>query len=660
MMNHPEGARILWPPLFDHLIATVSVAVGRKNSPESLKAVAALVPPVLGVLTLLLVAAIGRLLVGPGAGIVAALVVALLPAHVYYGEVGRPDHHIAETFFFCWILLAFLAGWLKKVGTEKSCWLSKIFLGFGITLAFWNWMGSGLYLVFLLTVTSLWHLLAPNNDSKPQRAAKVLAWGATLSTVLLAVSIILGAPPGQLTKMSLSGLTGFHVTLLALTATFGWVLTIVGRPSSRQSVVLRILQIAASAGIPFAVALVVLPGFRQGIFHGLTFLGRANPWYPLISEMQPVFFSGIAPLHNELTLAMRFYGLGLYCMPLILIPLVLRWRNRPEERQAIFFLFLWGGWFLLLALMRRRFDVYFAVPLGLWLALGWSTVFDTLLKRWGRRTIAYVASFGILILILLPAVPTLVEKVHPKPHMLGELFTTLNWLGDEQPRPGHEGVLSGWEYGHYIRYFARKPVVVDPFGTELGYGAMEDAAVFFLAREPKEAEKMLLQRRVGFVLLRNPLLDTIAFSGFVTFDKEPPIKTTYSWYYGRTAQINQTFWELVTSRLYFFNGLLTNRGKALEGYRLLYESPSDWRFSGLTSKRYKVFGVVPGAKIIVQSEPGSTIIADIRLRTNQGRKFTWRTSRLTDKDGHTTLRLPYATETARTALVKGIKSNCSP
>lgn len=645
MMNYPEGATIPWPPLFDQLIATLAVvAGGTEGQPEVVETVAALVPPLLGVMTVLLVAAIGTLLVGRWGGVVAALVVALLPAHILYREVGRPDQHIAESFLFCWIAWAFLTGGPLGGESGRRRWLAASLLGLGIALAFWNWMGSGLYLVFLLAFTALWHLLAPPRDQAAARNAWLLGVGGALAVVLLILSMLLWAPPGALTEWSLLGLTGFHVALVALTAGFGGLLVGTTRLFRRETRANRLLQIVLAGGVPLAIMLVLVRGFRDGVAHALVFAGRANPWYQIISEFQPVFFSGMLPLRMEVSLAAEFYGLGLIAMPLVLIPLVRTWRRRPDERPGLAFLLFWGLAFLLLALSRRRFDNYFAVPLGLWLAVGWQAVGDALSRRWGRRPIAYALAFGLLAVVMLPALQSLVSKVQRPPVTRAELLGTLEWLRAEPPLPGREAVLAGWDLGHYIEYVANKPVLANPFGTDLGSGPMEDAAAVFLAQQEEAAADVLARRRIGFLLLKDPTLDTIAFFGFAPPGTAPAVKVTPSWREGRGGEITEAFWNLIVSRLYFLDGLSRRPGHTLDGYRLLYESPSTVRsWAGWSAKQYKVFGVVPGVEVVLHSAPGRTVTAGVQLATNQGRAVDWVTSKVADANGHVTIRLPYAT-----------------
>jgi asparagine N-glycosylation enzyme membrane subunit Stt3 len=62
-MNHPLGADIPWPPLLDQIVASVAVATG-PATPDHVRAVAALVPPILGIAVVALAALLGAALLG--------------------------------------------------------------------------------------------------------------------------------------------------------------------------------------------------------------------------------------------------------------------------------------------------------------------------------------------------------------------------------------------------------------------------------------------------------------------------------------------------------------------------------------------------------------------------------------------------------------------
>jgi dolichyl-diphosphooligosaccharide--protein glycosyltransferase len=644
MMNYPEGAPIFWPPLFDQIIATVSVALGgRQASPEFVEVVSAITPAVLGAMTLPLVAVIGWLLIGPEAGIVAALVVSILPAHVEHSMIGRPDQHVAETLLSSWVFLTFIAGWRRQNDEGVRGWRSTVLFSLGITLAFWNWNGSVLYLALLVSFTALWHLIASPGDQVARRSAEVLALGCGLATVLIAVSILLWGPAGALDRMTLAGITRFHLSLTALTAAFGGLLLITNRIWPRQTAANRLLKVVISTGGPLAVVL-LLPGFYNVIASRLIDIGRYEPWYSTILEWYPLFFSGTQPLGAEVIGAAYLYGLGLVCMPFVIIPLVKTWQKYPEKRHAVIFLLLWGCSFLLFALLRRRFSYYFVIPLSIWLALGWRSVAETLRRHQGRQSLSYMIASIILLLVLLPGGVRLMRLTRLKSLPNSELVSTLKWLREQKPYTDREGVLAGWGLGHFIEYFAEKPVIVNPFGTELGRGPMEDAAAFFLAQSYEIAEEVLVRRRIGFVLLNNPER-YLVFSGYLPLDSAPASTSSPNKVHGSSIHNVPRVERLLVTNLFFFDGitLATHGANARVSFRLLYESPSFVKMPRWKGHGYKVFGVVPGAEVVVYAMPGNRVTTEVSLKTNLGRQINWRLSLVADEKGRVALRLPYAT-----------------
>src|SRR5512137_495979 len=172
-MNHPAGAAIPWPALLDQVVATVAVATGTPT-PDHVAGVAAVVPPVAGVLLVLATAALGAMLLGGATWWDAALLVALLPAAVRQSFVGRPDHHVLEALVSALAYLAYLSG--LRPGRRSGAWM--LALGAAMALAFWNWSGSALYPLVLAAHVAVLHLVGRPGDPAPGRAAGLLAGGS--------------------------------------------------------------------------------------------------------------------------------------------------------------------------------------------------------------------------------------------------------------------------------------------------------------------------------------------------------------------------------------------------------------------------------------------------------------------------------------------------
>jgi asparagine N-glycosylation enzyme membrane subunit Stt3 len=640
-MNHPYGAEIPWPPLLDQAIASAAVATGGA-APDHVAAVAAVVPAVAGLLLVLATAAISAALLGGGSWLEAALLVALLPSAVRQSFVGRPDHHVLEALLSSLAYLAYVIG----LRASRRPWGWTSLLAASLALSFWNWSGSALYLLVLSAHAALLHLVAPAGDAAPGRAARTLAWGALGAGLLLLGSIALWGPPGALRSARLTPITGLSVGVCLATAAAAALVAAVRawRPSARPAV--RAASLGAAALLPVVVLAAAPRELRSGVVHGLTALGASSAWYASIAEFWPLLFSGRQPWTRELLLAAIAFGLT----PLLLVPaarlVATGWRDLPDRRPELLFLATWTAVTLLLALVRRRFEGYAAVPLAV--CGGWAlhAAGDALARRFpGRRWVPLAARLAGVLLAVAPGLPVVATaSVHEPPDGAADKFPLLDWLSRVPPTPGREGVLATWSHGHEIQWIARKPVVSTPFGTDIDPRALADQAAFFLSRDPDRAEAILRQRRVGFVLVENPVREVATLHAF---DPDGP-----AWAFeergvstGSRYAFHPEFFDLVPSRLFFFDGGTRDGiGPALGAYRLLAESQTPVAVLEHGAQRFKLFGVVPGATLRVGgASPGARISARVGVRTNVGRAFAWTTEAVADASGVARLRVPYAT-----------------
>ena len=644
MMNYPKGASILSPPLFDQIIATTAyVITGGHPQPDTIARVAAFVPLVFAIATLPVIAAIGTLLWGDTVGLLAALFVALLPAHAELSVFGRPDQHVAELFFFSVVILAFVTCWREpKIGLSLAVKIAL--LGLGITLSFWNWMGSALNLLFLITFTLIWHVSAPRRELANLRIAGSLAAGSAIGAALLAASILFFGEPGALRSMRVGGLGGLHVMLTAATALFAGGLWVTQRRSGHDR--LRVFDPLIAAAIVIVAMWAVVPGVRAGIFDGLKHLFRGDPWYRNIQEYDSLFFAGMKPISAELSNAARLYGF-LPIIALFAIPhLFTTWKREPTARPQVLFIALFGLVFFILALAQLRFAGYFALPLALWAAIAVSRISEMVVSRVRSSQLRAIFPGILCIAILAPAfVGIWANPLAAVDAAQGELIHMIEWLRNQPPAPDQPGVMAEWGFGHAIQYFAQKPVLVNPFGTDLGPEGMHDSTAFFLTNDASAAKDILNKRRLGFVVLRNPLTEAYYAHSFAQRGVPLAVAASYEPLHGMSAEPTDFFWSLIVTRLYFFDGARSwlEHQDDLEGYRLLYESETQLKWRGLATQQFKVFGVVPGVHIMLLAAPDRDIVASVTVRTNRGRDFIWRASTRTGSNGVAILRIPYAT-----------------
>jgi asparagine N-glycosylation enzyme membrane subunit Stt3 len=580
------------------------------------------------------VAALAALLTG-GVGWEADLLAALLPASLRLRFVGRADHHVLEQLLAAGAFLVYARG----LRAAAPSWRRAVLLGVLLALAFWNWSGSALNLLVLAAHVAVLHLVTPAGAGDgPARAAGELARGAGAAAVLLAASIAALGPPGALVAPSLTPLSGIAVALAALTALGAAAVAAARARDPGAAGPRRAAHLAAAAGAASAIA-AALPPVRAGLLHGLTALGAASHWYAAIGEFWPLVLSGRQPWTREVLLAAFAYGAAPLVAVAALPAFVRAWRSQPERRALLSFLATWGAAMLLLGLARRRFEGYAAVPLAIW--AGWGAAALAARVRPARST---AARLGALALALLPVLPTVVTgSVAEPPAGASEKFPLLRWLRGVPVAEGREGVLAPWSEGHEIRWLAGRPVVATPFGTDVDPRGMADHAAFYTSFDPAAARALVDRRRIGFVLLENPVRE-IATVGRMAPGAPQWAFEERSYSAGSTYALRPELFDLVVARLYFFDGGdREGRVASLPDYRLVAESGAPVEILGVRAPRYKLFEVVPGASLRVRAAPGAAVTATVRVLTGGGRTFAWQGVAVAGADGVASLRVPYAT-----------------
>ena len=640
-MNHPEGAAIPWPPLLDQIIATVSVATGEPTS-EHVARVAALVPVIAGVLLVLATAALARALLGGGAWWDAALLIALLPAAVRQSFVGRPDHHVLEQLLGVAAFLAYLRGSRGKGG--QRWWIAG--LSAALALCFWNWPGSALNLFILATHAGAMHLALPGGEPAASRAAGTLAAGGAGAAAILAATIALWGPPDALWSGSLTPITGLSVALCAATSLGSAVLWL----SRRWAPLLRwpgragSLVVAASASALFLLA--IPAGVRQGVERGLTALRASNAWFDSIGEFWPIVGSGRQPLTYELVVAVMAFGLTPFLAALAAWLLGRAWKAFPDRRLELGFLAVWASTTIGLAVARRRFESYAVVSLAVLAAWVVREGVGLARRRWTKAEGRIVWVWPALLLVVVaPGLPLVATgRIADPPTDADERFPLYRFLGSLQTTPGREGVFSFWSDGHEIQWFARKPVLSTPFGTEIGLSSLADEAAFFLESDPATAEDLLRRRRIGWILVGDPSRPVATLHPFAAQKPWRAIEERDAEFGSRWA-LHPEFLDLVEARLWFFDGgSRDGAAQGLEGYRLLAESDSAMPVLEYRPQSHKLFGVVPGALLTLRGlAPGLEVVATVPVLTNVRRDFVWRSRAAADASGVARMRVPYAT-----------------
>jgi dolichyl-phosphooligosaccharide-protein glycotransferase len=651
-MNYPRGAEILWPPLFDHAIATAAwIATDGHPTRAAIERAAAILPPLIGCATILVVAALAFLLLGGEAWLAATILLALLPIHVEFSVVGRPDQHAAESLLQALVMLAFVAGWTTdRKGAGRWWWAGA--LGAAIALSFWNWQGSALYLILLAAYGAAVHVI----DGEYMLARRVhgaLARGAGLAALFLVGSIGLWGRPGALARTTLEGINGIQALLTALVALYAAALALCCRARlARGGPGGRALEVAAAAIIPIAAAWLVLPGVRAGIGQGLVALTAGNPWYASIREFQPPLFGGTGIVRELAAWLPRFAPM--FVMPAAVPALLRAWRQRPTDRPALLFLAVWGGLLLIPTLLRLRFTLYLAVPAALWSALALRELADWAgAQQRLPRPVRAVVVIGLAILLLPASYYFAHGGLRPDP-VTSEVIRALEWLRARPlPDADHASVFSEWDWGHLIQYFAARPAVATPFGSDGGEGAIEDAAAFFLTRSPAEASRILSQRHARHLLTVDPVTQAAESAPYAPSGHPSPVSVSWHPIRGPHLSVTPEVDDLVAVRIHYDNGLSAHGLPTLDRYRLLYEGRA------IGPQQVRLFEIVPAAELRISgAAPDATIRVTVSLRTNQDRGTSWYASSPADDQGRASIRVPFSSGANGAVLAGSFSVDC--
>ncbi|MFP6639628.1 MAG: hypothetical protein VCC04_05245, partial [Myxococcota bacterium] len=314
------------------------------------------------------------------------------------------------------------------------------------------------------------------------------------------------------------------------------------------------------------------------------------------------------------------------------------------SRVAALFLGAWGLFFALLTLGQRRYGNDFAPAAALLFGFASVAGLERLtqgfrIRAW-RVTTAGIASLLLLLAGFWPPLETvywpravsswMALSGHPGPGLAartsvaGTLHRFVRDVRGRTPetsgylaagsRPEY-GIIAHANLGHAIQYGARRPTATDPFWWYIGPENWRRSLEFLSATDEDAA-------LTGAEVLQARFL--------VTSDE--------------VAR------NTVAGQLHDRDGVSLGTQPALGHFRLVTESVPGglglgaiFRTGPSGGAAYKLFEIVKGARLEVTTDMGSPVEAQVRVRTTQGREFTYRTVARPGPDGVARLTLPYST-----------------
>jgi dolichyl-diphosphooligosaccharide--protein glycosyltransferase len=392
----------------------------------------------------------------------------------------------------------------------------------------------------------------------------------------------------------------------------------------------RAIQAVAVGAMALGASALFFPELLLATSDAWQWMGQANDFQSMVTESRPLLLvqDRLGVEIAELRLS-RF----LYLFPPAAIALAWTTRERPDRAALLLFL-AWSVTLCTITFLQKRFFNTFSVALAL--TAGWSCVwaYRSLTKRLSaklpRQLVVVLLTTSSLWLLWPtlraygPALDNQIrvlrgEPVALRPYEIKKLVLhqAAEWLREHTPETSgffdatqepEYGILASWDYGHMIKYLARRPTVLGNFGDDVGVmNFTRGRRVFDSSR--REAAARLEELRVRYLI--------------VGPDSE---------------------WRPLEKQLYDGNGSGMGR------FRLLYESV----LPELSERRrFKIFEFVRGAVIVGRAPEGQRVTANLSLFTNLGERALFKVSTIADANQKYRFRLPYANrgspEAVRTA-----------
>ena len=710
-INYPYGFEIGWPPLFDLLGALLAIILGGgQPNLHTIEFAGALLPVLLGVLTIIPLYIAAAAILDRKTGLLAAFIFAVLPAHIYISRFGGVDHHVAEALLSTAAYASFILAlkWasevsfslpsLKNISSEKKLLKSLAFAGAAglfLALLIFTWTGAPVFVSLIV----LYAFIQTTIDLKAGKRSDYLficSIACLFATLLFTIPLSAGSirPGLEMSAMYLSWFQVFYVLSMIAGTVLLWGISIyISKKDLDWKYYPGALILVSGGGLLFLR--IFSAESYSFVIEGVRFFFGKGEYLGTISEAVPLFFTSGGKL--TFAPALRTFGLCLLVALAALLLLGLEWKGDKSKPEGVFFL-LWTIFSIYLALSQRRFSYLLAVNVAiltsymLWVLLE-SLDFETEVRKLvksGRKTekntapvlqtrketnsntkskiktknvsgiknasgtknaskpdyFKLVSSLTLIGLVFVPCIWMGTAFAKSSGSLDPAWQESLNWLKNSSPETSYYlqpsetpeyGVLSWWDYGNWIVYISKRPVVSNNFQT-----GVEDSAHFFMTDSEQEAKAVMDKLKVKYVIT-----DTLMANGKFGAIASLAGKNIGDYYDIKAVNGNAGAQTVATAKKELLNTEISklhdHDGANLGNLRLVHESNVP-KAANSENNIVKVFEYVPGARLSGTTSPSQPVIATVGLKSNTDRKFMYQNRAVADKNGSFEITVSYPTE----------------
>lgn len=716
---YPYGSTIHFGPLYEQMIAIPALIIGLGHPSENLvNTIGAFLPPVLGTLIVIPVYYIGKYVGDRKCGLLAALLIAFTPGQLMSRSVlGHTDNHVAEVFYSTLFLMFFLMSiytakkdkisfdniFQKNLRPMRKTMVYGVLSGVAYAAFALVWAGAPLF-AFIVCVYGLVQYII--NNLRNERSDYLGIVG--IVTFFISTLLVLPAIHTDI------GFTQDFYSWFTITVTLGAmagfvVLAIIERFVKKQQFVgyyypIFVLIIGA---IGLFLVSIISPTVYNTIMSSPRMIFAVYTGGPAtIAEGTSIFYMYTGTFNFTGVFA-NFTMIG-FCVSILMIlvfPVLIARENKP----TLVFLWVWSILMFLAIYGQNRFAYYYSVNVALTEAYLSMMLLDKANYQYiadkikmsikaGERipdTLKNVRLELVLVLLVImggfvfnsynAALPYTRGTVDPDPGWM----EACTWLNESTPQEGMDfnalytapasgeifdypnttyGVMSWWDYGHYIEVIGHRMPNANPFQAGVGGRGSDNlsapaqlgAAPYFTAQSEDEANAILkeLDPRPNKMAARYVMSDArMATSIFMAMPAWMRDTDGYMQQYwtgsGYQVMPSEKYFNSMEARLHILDG------SGLKHYRMVHESMATSTQELVYRKFYnfintanipevdsgfvKVFEYVEGANLTGYCGTNETVSVKMQIRTNQNRTFVYSQTSKGDSNGEYTFTVPYST-----------------
>lgn len=691
-VNFPHGFQVGWPPLLDLISATFSLIIGLGHPSRFIIEIASsLTPVIMGLVSIVLVYYITRDTINDKVALLAALIMALLPAAVFKTMFGVVNHHALEVLLSLTMYILFIRG--ASHAREESLNISNILkrrkslfyaglAGLATACMVFSWDGAPIY----ITIIGAYAFIQYVYDAINGESSEYLTIIGIISFI---IALVIVAPfaatsvSGQNFVFSAMYLSWFHIVFLLGITLFFLVMGLMSKLF--KDLKLPWYTLPATAVVLFVASVEVLktgmPQFFEEIVGSLLYITVQVDIVKTISEAEPLLIS-----NGRLSLVVPwayFSVVGIAAILGLIIYLINFISGRKLKNYDVFFI-VWTAIVLAMTLIEKRYIYLLAVNVSIFAGY---LIYEVLTlagleqylatdittkkvskSRSASMTPSLIGVIAIIILLLIPVLLSSVALAMTPDYYSYDWNDASIWLNSHSPKTSDTydadqgtmpeyGIMSWWDYGNYILYRAERPAIANNFQT-----GIYDASHFFIAQDEASANNILNACKAKYVMVDYHMGSPYAGVPYGIFEDIPYL----------AGDDPNTYHTIVT---------MTNGSKSYAGddkyfntqyFRLYNEDGcgqwnnsippqnglSHYRLEYITSHYdpVKVFEYVKGATILGNATPGSNVELKLKISSPFGNK-TYYQFTTANSDGKYTFIVPYPTSDSSYMIKTGPSYN---